>query len=272
MPTRDIWTALRVRRRAARFGLRRGWARNIRSVVAYLRDPVLTMGLMLVSTTAIAQPFYVPSGSMEPTIAIGDEILAAKYAYGYGQYAVPLGSADFIKRRYFANTPQLGDVVVFHPVSDPQHAWVKRVIGLPGDTIQMIGGRLSINGHLVALRRDGSADVESGDGHYRSVPRFIETLPNGKQHLIFKWLKDGPLDNTIAFTVPPDHLFMMGDDRDDSFDSRVPASEGGIGFVPMDNLVGKAEVVTGSVDFLNASSILGWPAQFRVGRVLKAVN
>lgn len=262
---------LQVWRRFLRMKKARGLRRNLVDAALWLREPAMVIGVVLVSTTAIAQPFYVPTGSMEPTIAIGDEIFAAKYAYGYGKYAVPLGDVDF-SGRYFANTPQRGDVVVFHPVSDPTHAWVKRVIGLPGDKIQMIGGRLYINDHKLALKRDGSGKVEFGDGSYRSVPRYIETLPNGKTHPIFKWLHDGPLDDTQAVVVPAGHVFMMGDDRDNSYDSRVPAAQGGIGFVPMDNLVGKAEFITGSVDFLNASSVLQWPQEFRVARLFKAVR
>ncbi len=262
---------LQVWQRFARIRLARGVRRNLTDLGRWLREPVLVIGVVLVSTTAVAQPFYVPSGSMEPTIAIGDEIFAAKYAYGYGKYAVPLGHAEF-SGRYFANTPKRGDVAVFHPVSDPGHAWVKRVIGLPGDKIQMIAGRLYINDHELALKRDGTGKVEFGDGSYRDVPRFIETLPNGETHPIFKWLENGSLDNTTAVVVPEGYVFMMGDDRDNSFDSRVPASAGGIGFVPMDNLVGKAEFITGSVDFLNASSVLAWPAQFRVARLFKAVR
>ena len=262
---------LKVWRRFVQIRAARGLRRNMVDFGRWLREPVMVIGAVLLSTTAIAQPFYVPTGSMEPTIAIGDEIFAAKYAYGYGKYSVPLGSADF-NGRYFASTPQRGDVVVFHPTSDPSHAWVKRVIGLPGDKIQMIGGRLYINDREMGLKRDGSGKVEFGDGTYRSVPRFIETLPNGKTHPIFKWLEDGPLDNTQAVTVPAGHIFLMGDDRDNSFDSRVPANAGGIGFVPMDNLVGKAEFITGSVDFLNASSVLAWPAELRVARFFKAVH
>ncbi len=264
-------TNLQVWQRFVRIRMARGVRRNATDIGRWLREPALVIGVVLASTTAIAQPFYVPTGSMEPTIAIGDEIFAAKYAYGYGKYAIPLGDADF-SGRYFANTPERGDVVVFHPVSDPNHAWVKRVIGLPGDTIQMIAGRLYINGRELALKRDGTGKVEFGDGSYHDVPRFIETLPNGKTHPIFKWLQDGELDNTEAVVVPADHIFLMGDDRDNSFDSRVPASAGGIGFVPMDNLVGKAEFVTGSVDFLNASSVLSWPAEFRLARLFKAVR
>src|ERR1700753_1020730 len=135
---------LQVWQRFARIRLARGVRRNVVDFGRWLREPVLVIGVVLASTTAIAQPFYVPTGSMEPTIAIGDEIFAAKYAYGYAKYAVPLGDPKF-RGRYFANTPARGDVVVFHPVSDPGHAWVKRVIGLPGDKIQMIGGGVLYN-------------------------------------------------------------------------------------------------------------------------------
>jgi signal peptidase I len=271
---------LRRWRRAARLGVIRtgrrfrasGWNRRAKAVLAWLWEPVLTLGLVFAATTAIAQPFYVPSGSMEPTIAIGDEIIAAKYAYGCGKYAFPYAGLNFVKGRLFATTPARGDIAVFRPLSDPGHNWVKRVIGLPGDRIQMHDGRLSINGQELALRRDGTGMVESGDGLYREVPRYIETLPDGHQHPIFKWQWNGPLDNTIAFVVPRGHLFMMGDDRDNSFDSRVPASDGGIGYVPLANLVGRAEFVLGSVDFLNAASILGWPFELRIARFFKSLS
>jgi signal peptidase I len=235
----------------------------------WVREPALMVAIVLGSTTAIAQPFYVPSGSMEPTLQIGDEIMTAKYSYGYGKYAVPFGSIGFVKGRLFADTPERGDVVVFHPVSDPHHNWVKRVIGLPGDRVQMRDGRLWLNGSELPLRRDGSGAVESGDGIHRDVPRYVETLPGGREHPIFKWQRQGPLDNTAEVTVPAGQIFVMGDNRDDSFDSRVPQADGGIGFVPLDNLVGHAKFVLGSVDYLNASSILGWPAEFRLSRLFK---
>jgi signal peptidase I len=241
--------------------LRAGWE--------WMREPALMVAIVLASTTAIAQPFYVPSGSMEPTLQIGDEIMTAKYSYGYGKYAIPFGSIGFVKGRLFADTPERGDVVVFHPVSDPHHNWVKRVIGLPGDRVQMRDGHLWINGRALTLRVDGTGFVENGDGFHREVPRYVETLPGGREHPIFKWQWHGPLDNTDEVMVPEGHIFVMGDNRDDSFDSRVPLSAGGIGFVPLDNLVGHAKFVLGSVDYLNASSILEWPAEFRLSRLFK---
>jgi signal peptidase I len=251
---------------------RDGWLKWGRDAWNWVREPLATIAVVLVSTTALAQPFYVPSGSMEPTIAIGDEIVAAKYAYGYGKYAPPFGSAKFMKDRMLPASPKVGDVVVFHPESDPTHAWVKRVIGLPGDHIQMLAGRLIINGQVLPLKRDGSGMVEDGDGQYRKVGRYSETLPDGTRHPIFKWTWDGPLDNTPVFVVPQGRMFLMGDDRDNSYDSRVPSAQGGIGFVPMANLVGRAEFVLGSVDFLNAPTLLNWPGEFRLARLFKGVR
>jgi signal peptidase I len=276
----ELKAVLRFWRRAARVRTERllrgfsaiDWSKRTAALRVWSWELVLPVGLVFASTTAIAQPFYVPTGSMEPTIAIGDEIVATKYSYGYGKYVFPYGTMNFVKGRLFAATPRRGDIAVFRPLSDPSHNWVKRVIGLPGDTVQMHNGRLSINGHELALRRDGTGMVEDGDGTYREVPRYMESLPYGSEHPIFKWQWDGPLDNTVAYVVPQGYAFMMGDDRDNSFDSRVPASEGGIGFVPLDNFVGRARFVLGSVDFLNASSILGWPGQMRLARFLKSVS
>jgi len=111
--------------------------------------------------------------------------------------------------------------------------------------------------------------VEGSDGIYTEVPRYIETLPDGRNHPIFKWQWNGPLDKTVVFVVPAGHLFMIGDDRDNSFDSRVPSDRGGIGYIPLDTLIGRAEFVLGSVDYLYAWSILGWPAETRPARFFK---
>ncbi|MEI9888299.1 MAG: signal peptidase I [Rhizomicrobium sp.] len=168
--------------------------------------------------------------------------------------------------------PERGDVVVFRLPRDPSQTYIKRVIGLPGDRVQMIEGRLWINGKELALRADGQGKVESEDGTIAEVPRYIETLPNGKTHPIYKWTWSGYLDNTQEFLVPAGHMFMMGDNRNNSLDSRETAVNGGVGFVPVENLVGRAEFVVGSYDFLNARNVWSWLGEFRLSRVFNGVN
>ncbi len=149
---------------------------------------------------------------------------------------------------------------------------IKRLIGLPGDRVQMIEGRLWINGKQLPLKEDGAGTAEGEHGEMYQVARFTETLPNGIQHPIFKEGWNGPLDNTEEFIVPKDHFFMMGDNRDDSLDSRVSESEGGVGFVPVENLVGHARVVVGSYDYLVPIADKGLFERLRAGRFFKALD
>ena len=259
--------------KAARLRLRRRIERSgYADIVGWTRELILGLALAFAATTAIAQPFYVPSGSMEPTLAIGDELVAAKYAYGYSHYSMRGDILPDFKGRLFGSLPRRGDVVVFYPANHPDETWVKRVIGLPGDRIQMREGRLYINGKELPLTPDGTGRVETESGTYLTVPKFTETLPNGRRHAIFKWTWDGPYDNTAVFVVPKGKLFMMGDDRDNSADSRVPVAEGGIGFVPLDNVVGRADLVLGSYDFLNADNAKTWLTSFRLSRLFKAIR
>jgi signal peptidase I len=235
-------------------------------------EPLAIVVVTFASTTAIAQPFYVPSGSMQPTLAIGDAFVAAKYPYGYSRYSVPFAIGPASNNRLLEKLPQRGDVVVFRLPRNPGQSYIKRVIGLPGDHVQMIAGRLWLNGKELALRADGQGKIESEDGTISDSARYIETLPNGKTHPIYKSTWSGPLDDTQDFVVPAGHFFMMGDNRDNSLDSRVAAENGGVGFVPAENLVGRAEFVLGSYDFLNAHAIWSWVAQFRLSRFFSGVS
>jgi signal peptidase I len=229
--------------------------------------------LVLVGKGAVAEQFYVPSPSMEPTLLIGDMMLASKYPYGYGAASLPI-HVDFTQSgRVFGALPKRGDVVVFRWPGDRSQAWVKRVVGLPGDRIQMRQGQLFINGSPVALKPDGVGQVEDDNGASEPARRYVETLPGGVTHTIFKLHDNGPLDDTPEVTVPTDRLFVMGDNRDNSADSRVPVSEGGVGLLPTDNLVGRVDAIVGSWDFATKSQpVWTWLSGFRVARFFTSVH
>ena len=231
------------------------------------------VALVFLAKGALAEPFYVPSGSMEPTLLIGDALLASKFPYGYGTASLPIQFNLPETGRVFGETPKLGDVVVFRWPGDRSQAWVKRVVGLPGDRIQMRQGQLFINDHAAALKADGVGEAEDDNGGSEPAHRYIETLPGGVSHEIFKLYDNGRLDNTPEVTVPQDRLFVMGDNRDNSADSRVPVREGGVGLLPMDNLVGRADAVVGSWDLgIRSQPMWTWLSGFRVARFFTAVR
>ena len=242
-----------------------------RALFRWLLEPVLTMGLVVFATTAMAQPFYIPSGSMEPTLQIGDALLGSKFAYGYSRYSLPFGFGPASQTRLLGKLPKRGDVVIFKLPRDPHETLIKRVIGLPGDRVQMVRGRLMINGQMVRLEPAGIGRVEQADGHLDEIDRFVETLPGGVKHLIFKARWNGPLDDTPVFAVPAGHIFAMGDNRDNSTDSRVAPDDGGVGFVPAENLVARADLMLGSYDYLNARAVWTWLGQIRLSRFLHTI-
>jgi signal peptidase I len=245
-------------------------ARRVLSAVGQL---VLVVAIVVFTKTVAAEAYYVPSGSMQPTLLIGDELMVSKFSYGYSRYSLPIAFGPASPERLFGRLPERGDVVVFRLPSDPTQTYVKRVIGLPGDRVQMRDGRLWINGKMLPLRRDGAGTVEMEDGGSETAAREIETLPGGREHPIYKFDGIGQLDNTQVFEVTPDHIFVMGDNRDDSADSRLAPEAGGVGLVPVENLVGRVDVVLGSWDLGVAHDpIWTWPSGLRLSRFFSWVN
>jgi signal peptidase I len=244
----------------------RGWVRS-----AF--DIAFVLLIVTAAKTAIAEPYYVPSGSMEPTLQIGDELLATKYSYGYGTASLPAFMTLPMTSRILSSLPHRGDVVVFRWPGDPSQIWVKRVIGLPGDRIAMRNGQLRINGAPVSLRPDHIGHAETENGTLMPAAQMIETLPGGRSHTLFKLERNGPLDNFAERVVPSGHLFVMGDNRDNSADSRLTVAEGGVGMLPVGNLVGRVEFVLGSWDLaFKSRPISTWLSGLRLSRFFTTVQ
>ncbi|HVB88954.1 MAG TPA: signal peptidase I [Beijerinckiaceae bacterium] len=224
--------------------------------------------IALVVRTFLFQPFNIPSGSMIPTLLVGDYLFVSKYSYGYSRYSFPFGLPLF-HGRIFGSPPKRGDIAVFKLPSDDTTDYIKRVIGLPGDRIQMLHGRLVINGKMVP--RTPIAPIKTRDeyGHIIKAPAYTETLPGGVSHTIIQLDGDsGYYSNTGVYVVPPNDYFMMGDNRDNSTDSRVPPQDGGVGYVPVVNFVGRSEVLFFSVKG-PAWEFWKWPWTVRWRRIFQ---
>lgn len=246
---------------------------RIRSWIRSVVDIAVIVLVVMAAKAAIAEPYYVPSGSMEPTLLIGDELLATKYPYGYGSASLPSFIVLPNTHRLFGALPRRGDVVVFRWPGDRSQIWVKRVIGLPGDRIALRNGQVWINGEAAALQPDGTGQAENDDGTMAPAARLIETLPGGRKHTIFKLTRWQPLDNMPETVVPPDHLFVMGDNRDNSADSRVPLRAGGVGLLPVEDLVGRVDGIVGSWDLgIRSQPVWTWPQGLRLSRFFSSVH
>ena len=238
-----------------------------------IRETIKTIGWAIVIAVGVRtiafEPFNIPSGSMKPTLLVGDYLFVSKYSYGYSRHSLPL-SLPLIPGRIFMTEPERGDVAVFKLPKDNSTDYIKRIIGLPGDKIQVRRGRLWINGKEVVRKRVEDFVSSSGYGHITRRAQFIETLPNGRRHRILEESDSAQLDNTQIYTVPKRHFFAMGDNRDNSLDSRVLD---GVGFVPAENLVGRAEIL-----FFSHNSrarwweFWRWPSAIRFSRFFMALE
>ncbi len=224
--------------------VRRNLIANVYDMIKF----IVQVGLIvLVMRVLILQPFQIPSGSMIPNLLIGDYLMVSKFSYGYGKYSFPFSPFDFSKRILSFDEPARGDIAVFRKPSNPSIDYIKRIIGLPGDTVQVIEGRVHINGFQLPRERVGDFMLESGQ-YSPDIPtlQYKEWFSIKQDpHLVIEKQSDfGYRDNTLAYTVPVGHYFMMGDNRDASQDSRVMTE---VGFVPEENLIGRAEFLFFSV-------------------------
>ncbi|MEP6357211.1 MAG: signal peptidase I [Hyphomicrobiales bacterium] len=224
--------------------------------------------LALVLRTLIVQPFVIPSGSMMGTLLIGDYLFVSKYSYGYSRYSLPLDLIPF-DGRILEGKPKRGDIAVFRLPSDTSTDYIKRVIGLPGDTVQVKDGVVYLN--EVEIKREKVDDFTGtyNQGTDISIPRYRETLPSGKTYLTLDSNPNNISDNTVVFTVPEGEYFMMGDNRDNSQDSRYS----NVGTVPLENFIGRAEFLFFSID--NGSSawqFWKWPQDLRFSRLFNGLR
>ena len=257
-------------------------SRTSGGVVETIKTLVYAIVIAIAIRTVLYEPFNIPSGSMVPTLLVGDYLFVSKFSYGYSRYSLPFG-VPLISGRIFFREPQRGDVIVFKYPQDSSTDYIKRLIGLPGEKIQVIEGTLYINDvPTKRVRTDSYVDPETGVLRQQ----YIEMLPNGVSHTILLKPRDYPTpperctdparptadpENTCPFIVPPNHYFMMGDNRDNSADSRDPNS--GVGYVPVENLVGRAEFIFFSTNgYARWWEMWNWPFTIRYDRLFTAIH
>ncbi len=236
------------------------------AVNEWVRSLVVAILLAFLFRSFLFEPFYIPSGSMKSSLLIGDYVFVSKYSYGYSRYSFPFGF-KFFEGRLFFTEPKRGEVIVFKLPSNPDINYIKRLIGLPGDRVQVKNSKLYLNGKEVPREKIKNF-LDQNSGNTTEIPQYIEHLPNGVDHFILDQDPNGPLDNTEEFIVPEKHYFFMGDNRDNSQDSRVMYV---VGFVSEENLLGPARII-----FFSSSAKLievwKWVTGLRFDRFFKTIE
>jgi len=225
----------------------------ISSIIENIKTIFYALIIAVVIRSLFFQPFYIPSSSMEPTLLIGDRIFVSKFTYGYSKHSFPF-SPPLFTERLFAKTPNYGDLVVFKTPSDNRTDYIKRLIGMPGDTIQFQDGSLLLNNNQIPRDKIKTEYKIRCGSSTTDVIAYKETLPNGK-HYIAVYNKNGTMQNTDVYKVPPKHFFFLGDNRDCSKDSRYLSS---VGYVSNENLVGNAKMIFFSNDTITGSILKFW--------------
>ena len=243
--------------------------RIINSIIDNIKTILGALFIAILIRSLIFQPFYIPSSSMEPTLLIGDRIFVSKYEYGYSKHSFPF-SPNIYSKRIFYKEPLIGDLVVFKTPADNRTDYIKRLIGLPGDEIQFINGKIFINGSEIKRKLINYPNKVRCGKSIMSVKAFEETLANGQKYVAV-YNSQGTLQNTKKFIVPNDHFFLLGDNRDCSKDSRFLSS---VGYVHQDNLVGKARFIFFSSDRSIGSifSFWKWNKSLRFDRFFTKIN
>ncbi|MFV0626511.1 MAG: signal peptidase I [Alphaproteobacteria bacterium] len=237
------------------------------NILDTIKTIVYAIVVAILIRTFLFEPFKIPSASMYPTLYVGDYLFVSKYTYGYSKHSLPL-SVPLFKGKIWADVPERGDVVVFKPTKDEKIDYIKRVIGLPGDKIKLIDGRLYINDKIVKREQVEDYVFRDGKGNLIRYKQYIETLPEGRQHKIMEMSDKEAADNYAEITIPQDMLFVMGDNRDNSEDSRKS-----VGNVPVENLVGRARVLFFSHDDEGAwYKPWTWPKIIRWNRLFNTIK